>query len=143
MKDNVATFSGGEPLNEEEMALLARIADAMHSDVPCTGCRYCCDGCPMGLDIPALLQRYNEARFSASMNLGISIEALPEDKRPSACVGCGQCAQVCPQGIDIPAAMKDFAEICAALPSWEEICRQRDEAARKSGGKDSSSSAGD
>ena len=29
MKDNVATFSGGEPLNEEEMALLARIADAI------------------------------------------------------------------------------------------------------------------
>ena len=134
MVDNVATFSGGEPLSEEEVALLARVADALHQGVPCTGCRYCCDGCPMGLDIPMLLKYYNDAKFQPSMNLGIAIEALPEDKRPSACVGCGQCAQVCPQGIDIPGAMQDFAEICAKLPSWAEISRQREEAARKSRG---------
>ena len=134
MVDNVATFSGGEPLSEEEVALLARVADALHQGVPCTGCRYCCDGCPMGLDIPMLLKYYNDAKFQPSMNLGIEIEALPEDKRPSACVGCGQCAQVCPQGIDIPGAMQDFAEICAKLPSWAEISRQREEAARKSRG---------
>ena len=134
MVDNVATFSGGEPLSEEEVALLARVADALHQGVPCTGCRYCCDGCPMGLDIPMLLKYYNDAKFQPSMNLGIAIEALPEDKRPAACVGCGQCAQVCPQRIDIPGAMQDFAEICAKLPSWAEISRQREEAARKSRG---------
>ena len=88
----------------------------------------------MGLDIPMLLKYYNDAKFQPSMNLGIAIEALPEDKRPAACVGCGQCAQVCPQRIDIPGAMQDFAEICAKLPSWAEISRQREEAARKSGG---------
>ena len=129
MKDNVATFERGAALTPEETALLAHIADSMHSVVPCTGCRYCCEGCPMGLDIPTLLKYYNEAKYAATLNLSMSIEAMQEDKRPSACVGCGQCAQVCPQGIDIPAAMQEFAGILATLPSWAEISRKRAEAA--------------
>ena len=129
MKDNVATFERGAALTPEETALLAHIADSMHSGVPCTGCRYCCEGCPMGLDIPTLLKYYNEAKYAATLNLSMSIEAMQEDKRPSACVGCGQCAQVCPQGIDIPAAMQEFAGILATLPSWAEISRKRAEAA--------------
>ena len=132
MKDNVATFETGEPLNAEETALLARIAESMHSGVPCTGCRYCCEGCPMGLDIPTLLKYYNEAKYAATLNLSMSIEAMPEDKRPSACVGCGQCAQVCPQGIDIPSAMRELTEILSKLPSWAEISRKRAEAAAAS-----------
>ena len=130
MKDNVATFSGGAALNEEETALLARVADALHDGVPCTGCRYCCEGCPMGLNIPMLLKYYNEAKFSLSMTVGNGISSLPEDKKPSACVACGQCAQVCPQNIDIPTALQELASLCATLPSWEEICRQRAEAAK-------------
>ena len=45
--------------------------------------------------------------------------------------GCGACAAVCPQNIDIPAAMAELAETIAKMPSWAEMCRQREEAARK------------
>ena len=55
--------------------------------------------------------RYNEAKFSPNFNIGMRLEALPEDKRPAACVGCGQCARVCPQNIDIPAALADLNEV--------------------------------
>jgi len=56
---------------------------------------------------------------------------MPEDKKPSACIGCGACAAICPQKIDIPAAMKDFADILASRPKWADMCREREEAARK------------
>ena len=85
----------------------------------------------MGLDIPMLLKLYNEAKFSPNFNIGMRVEALPEDKRPAACVGCGQCARVCPQNIDIPAALADLTEVLKKIPSWADICRQREEAARR------------
>lgn len=131
MQDNVRTFSEGQPLSREEKELLLELAEGMKDSVPCTACRYCCDGCPAGLDIPDLLRAYNELRFSAAVNVAMRIEFLPEDKKPTACIGCGQCAQICPQKIDIPGAMQDLAKRLARIPSWAEICREREEAARK------------
>ena len=131
MVDNVKTFSAPKPLTAEETALLLDIAEGMKDSIPCTACRYCCDGCPAGLDIPGLISTYNELRFSAAVNVAMRIEFMPEDKKPSACIGCGQCTQMCPQNIDIPGAMKDFTEKLSKLPSWAEICRQREAAAKK------------
>jgi len=131
MKDNVKTFSSGEPLTEAERDKLYAVAETMKNSVPCTGCRYCCDGCPQGLDIPLLLATYNEARVATSINVGMRIEALPEEKRPAACISCGKCAQVCPQQIDVPLALKDFSSILTKMPSWAELCRQRDEEAKR------------
>lgn len=133
MVDNVKTFSEDKPLTAEETALLLDIAEGMKDSIPCTGCRYCCDGCPAGLDIPGLISTYNEIRFSPAVNVAMRIEFMPEDKKPTACIGCGQCTQMCPQNIDVPGALKDFAEKLNKLPSWAEICRQREEAAK--GGK--------
>ena len=131
MEDNVRTFEERRPLTDQEEKVLLDIAQGMYGAVPCTACRYCCDGCPMGLDIPMLLKLYNEAKFSPNFNIGMRVEALPEDKRPAACVGCGQCARVCPQNIDIPAALADLNEVLKKIPSWADICREREEAARR------------
>lgn len=131
MKDNVKTFSEHKPLSEKEIAALLDIAEGMKDSIPCTACRYCCDGCPMGLDIPMLLATYNEIRFSPAVNVSMRIEFMDEEKKPSACIGCGKCSQICPQNIDIPGAMKDFSEKLSKLPSWAEICRQREAAAKK------------
>ena len=128
MVDNVHTYQAEKPLTEQERALLAGIAEDLKDSVPCTACRYCCDGCPMALDIPALLAQYNNIRFSPDIISTMRVEALPVDKRPSACIGCGKCAQICPQKIDIPKIMEDFSAMISKLPSWEEICRQREAA---------------
>ena len=130
MVNNVKTFSEDKPLTEEETALLLDIAEGMKDSVPCTACRYCCDGCPAGLDIPGLISTYNEIRFSPAVNVAMRIEFMPEDKKPTACIGCGQCTQMCPQNIDVPGALKDFAKKLSKLPSWAEICRQREAAAK-------------
>lgn len=126
MKDNIHTFEEEKPLSDQERTLLAEIAEGLKSAVPCTACRYCCDGCPMGLDIPTLLSRYNDFRFSPDTISIMRVEAMPEDKRPSACVGCGKCSQTCPQKIDIPGIMQEFSASLAKLPSWEALCRQRE-----------------
>jgi len=131
MLDNVKTFSEEKPLTEDEFSLLLNIAEGMKNSIPCTGCRYCCDGCPMELDIPMLLSTYNELRFAATVNSAMRIEFLAEDKKPSACLGCGACTAICPQNIDIPASLQELTETIKKLPSWAEICRQREEAAKK------------
>ena len=129
--DNVHTFTEEKPQTVEEATLLAEIAEELKNALPCTRCRYCCEGCPMQLDIPMLIHAYNDLKFAGSMTVSMQMDALPEDKRPSACIGCGACAAICPQKIDIPAAMTELAEKLASMPSWAELCRQREEAARK------------
>ena len=126
MMDNVDTFEQRQPLNQEETDLLLQLAEEMKNAIPCTGCRYCCDGCPIGLDIPTMMSICSDIRFAPVVNSVMVIEALPEDKKPSACIACGKCTKVCPQGIDIPAVMKELAQRLEAMPTWVEICRQRE-----------------
>jgi len=129
MVDNVNTFETYSPLSEEETTLVLDIAEELKDAVPCTACRYCCDGCPMGLNIPMLIETYNDLRLGTNVNLSMRVEALPANKLPSACIGCGKCAKVCPQNINIPDVIKKAAELFKTLPSWIEISRQREEAA--------------
>ena len=135
MRENVDTFTEDRPLTEVERAALLALAEGMKNSVPCTACRYCCDGCPRGLDIPAMIAAYNEVRFQPGGNVGMRFDALPEDKRPAACVACGKCAKACPQGIDVPAAIQALAGAIANGPSWAEICKLRAEEARQSRGR--------
>ena len=131
MQDNIKTFSEEKPLTGEEQALLLDIAEGMKDSVPCTACRYCIDGCPMGLDIPTFLATYNELRIAPSTNAVMHIEFTEESKKPSACIACGKCTRICPQNIDIPGALKDLSDKISKLPTWTDICRQREEAAKK------------
>ncbi len=131
MEDNVSTFAQRLPLTQEENALIMAIAEGMKDSVPCTACRYCCDGCPMGLDIPGLIKLYNEFRINPAVNVGMRVEYLPAEKQPAACIGCGQCTRMCPQNIDVPGALADFAQRLKTIPTWAELCRQREEAAKR------------
>ena len=131
LAENISTFETRRPLNDKETDLLLSVAEELKDSVPCTACRYCCKGCPLDLDIPMLLGIYNEVRFSPSFTAAMGLDALPEDKKPAACIGCGQCSMICPQKIDIPGAMKDFVNRLSEIPTWADICRQRDEASRK------------
>ena len=132
MVENVDTFTQDQPLTEAEAAALLELAEGMKDAVPCTACRYCCDGCPMGLDIPAMIAACNEARFALSSNVRMRFDALPEDKRPAACIACGKCSRTCPQGIDVPAVLKELAQAIEKIPDWAQVCREREEEARKS-----------
>lgn len=111
MLDNIHTFETDKPLNEQEMAALFGIAEDMlkRSNLPCTACHYCVSHCPKGLDIPELLELYNEHVFTGGGFLApMALQALPVEKLPSSCVGCRSCEAVCPQQIKISEALADF-----------------------------------
>ena len=112
MMENLHTFETDQPLNEKEMAVLLSLASDMtrRTALPCTACRYCTTHCPKGLNIPWLLELYNEHIFTGGGFIApMALMSLPEDKKPSACIGCRSCEKVCPQQIKISEAMKDFS----------------------------------
>ncbi len=129
MEDNLKTFSEHRPLSAEELALLGEVADSISRQIPCTGCRYCCAGCPMELDIPMLLSTANDMAVSSSFNTVARYAVLPPEKAAGACIGCGQCAAACPQKIDIPRQMQLLHQLMSSHKTWEEVCRERAAAA--------------
>ncbi len=131
LEDNIKTFSNDIPLTEEEVAALYDIAEGLKKSVPCTGCKYCVKDCPMGLDIPMLLEIYNDLAYAPGVNTASKIEFMPEDKQPSACIACGACARNCPQNIDIPEKLKELSKMLETIPSWRKISEERAEAARR------------
>ncbi len=112
LKKNLATYESIKPLNEKEMTALADIASGMlgKATLPCTACHYCVSHCPKQLDIPNLIELYNEHCFTGGGFLApMALMAVPEEKQPSACIACRSCEKVCPQNIKISEAMADFS----------------------------------
>lgn len=128
VEDNLRTFRKKWPLTAGERDVLLEIAEDLKKGVPCTACRYCCDGCPAGLDIPYLLQCYNDYKYAQSLPPSMRIDGLDEEKRPAACIGCGQCTHACPQGIDVPSALAELAGMYENGPHWSEQVKLRQKA---------------
>ena len=65
----------------------------------------------MGLDIPWIIELYNEHVYSGGGFIApMALESVAENKLPSACLGCRACEEVCPQGIRISEMMSDFTK---------------------------------
>ena len=113
LRQNIATYETEKPLNDEEMSLILGVAQKMteKDTLPCTACRYCTTHCPMQLDIPMLIELYNEFNYvKGAFVPQMVIKSLPEEKRPAACLSCRACEEVCPQNIKISEMMSDFTE---------------------------------
>ena len=85
----------------------------------------------MGLDIPLLLSSYNEIKVVPSVNAVMNIQFMEENKKPTACISCGKCTKICPQNIDVPNVLRDLSQRVEKIPSWADICLEREEAARR------------
>ncbi len=112
LNDNISTFSDAEPLSEEDMKTLmhACMVFKKNLSVPCTVCRYCCDDCAAGIDIPAVLSVYNDYKVDGGRGILRRIDELETKGKPQDCIECGMCKKHCPQNIDIPAIMKEIEE---------------------------------
>ncbi|MBQ9008984.1 MAG: aldo/keto reductase [Clostridia bacterium] len=108
--ENVETFREPNPVSQPEKELLQEVAESMLSWVPCTGCRYCTEGCPMELDIPRMITAYNGLKNGDHM-AGYRPEEEDPSLDPGRCIGCGSCASICPQNIGIPEIMRELAQM--------------------------------
>ena len=115
MEDNMNTFKNFEPLSDEEKAAIDKVIEAMFrvEQVGCTACRYCVDGCPMGISIPDIISAINTRRkFPGDMRPQFFYNGLVSGKsHASDCIGCGQCEGVCPQHLPIIEILKEGAEM--------------------------------
>lgn len=110
VKENARIFSQPAFLGAPERLALERAAEVLRTTlgVACSACRYCCDACPAALNIPLLIQGYNEYKLSGET---WRLAELTHATGPSACLRCGVCLKYCPQKIDIPEVMSAFAKV--------------------------------
>ena len=111
IEDNMRDVS---PLCEEELAALQRVTQILNGvgAVPCTGCRYCVNHCPMSIPIPDCFAVYNDLkRFpDDGWKMAHAYRELEKKVPLSSCIACGSCADHCPQHIEIPQRLKQIAE---------------------------------
>ena len=117
LRDNTSFMADLVPLTREGRAMLERCADIInnYTAVPCTACRYCTEGCPMGIDIPNIFSMYN-AHMKAKLlhSWGDKSkegyrEYITEHPKASDCVQCRQCEGACPQHLPVVKLLRDVA----------------------------------
>ncbi len=90
-------------LTAADLELVARVRDAYRNlrPIPCTECRYC-QPCPNGVDIPRILQMYNDGiMLDARERARFLYSLTSESDRAHNCADCGECEEKCPQQIPI------------------------------------------
>lgn len=113
LEDNINTFSDFLPFGDEEFAAAGRAREIIRKvrQVPCTGCNYCAEVCPMSIPISENFSSYNKY-LAAKITREDAKSALPKDGVLAGdCIKCGKCEQICPQNIDIREQLEKIAKL--------------------------------
>lgn len=115
--DNTSYMEDFKPLNDEEQALIKKAVEIINKsiEIPCTGCSYCTEGCPMHIAIPKYFSLYNADKQEVATKgwtpQGEYYARLTNDfGKASECIGCGQCESVCPQHLPIIENLQKVAD---------------------------------
>lgn len=115
MEDNLSYMKHFKPLSNEERKIIRQAIDEINKIplIPCTGCRYCVEGCPQKVAIPEIFRSYNDYK------LYNNLEGAKDHYRwvtggkgkASDCIACGSCQSRCPQHISIIEDLKEIAGV--------------------------------
>ena len=113
--DNISYMKEFKPLSEAEQNTIKeaqKVLDAIES-IPCTACRYCTPGCPMGIEIPDIFKAMNWYKIYGMKDKAKNrYEGIIEKSaKASVCIGCGQCEGVCPHQLPIMEYLKECADV--------------------------------
>lgn len=115
LMDNISYMKEFVPMNAEETELVHKAAEMIKDSIaiPCTGCSYCTEGCPMQIAIPDLSRVYNKSKRGEITDVEANEEyrQLTESGgKARECLACGQCQVACPQHLEIINYLKDVAK---------------------------------
>ena len=115
--DNTGYMQDFAPLTQQEQAVIAQVVGIINASIaiPCTGCSYCTEGCPMHIAIPKYFSLYNaemqELKEKDFTSQGTYYDNLTlKFGKASDCIACGQCESVCPQHLPIIENLKRVAK---------------------------------
>lgn len=114
LEDNISFMKDFEPLNEKEREAIEKVCDIFKKQnlIPCTGCRYCTDGCPQNIRIPDLFASMNDKKQFKNWNAAFYYHNVHtvHGGKASDCIQCGQCEAACPQHLPIRDLLMDVAK---------------------------------
>ncbi|SHH54863.1 hypothetical protein SAMN02745823_00250 [Sporobacter termitidis DSM 10068] len=105
MQDNLRTVQHLKPFSDAEVQAVGDAAELLRSSprIPCTGCRYCVEGCPSKINIPMMMNLYSDYLvYKTTANVDHVYEIFTNNgAKAKDCVACRSCEEHCPQKIEI------------------------------------------
>lgn len=113
MNDNLSYMADFKPLTDGEQQVISKVVDVLNSlpTIPCTGCKYCVDGCPQKINIPGVFNSRNCATLYGNLD-NAKFEynwATKDGGKAGDCIQCGSCQKHCPQHLEIIELLKEAA----------------------------------
>lgn len=115
--DNTSYMENFVSLSQQELSTIREVISIINASVtiPCTGCSYCINDCPMNIAIPKYFSLYNadmqELESKAwTAQLMLYGHLSEQFGKASQCIGCGKCENMCPQHLPIRKWLQDVAK---------------------------------
>ena len=111
--DNTSYMRSFRPLSAQEEKICEQAARIIRdkTEIACTGCAYCTEGCPRHIAIPKYFALYNEwEREGRKNDAPARYAALTKEfGKASDCIRCRQCERHCPQHLPITKYLESVA----------------------------------
>jgi len=115
VEENTGFMENFVPLTPAEEKVLHEAAAVIRGSIaiPCTGCRYCVDGCPQKISIPDYFALYNDQKqFGLKpMHATYYRNLIRRHGKAADCVACKQCEAHCPQHLPVAALMSEVSQV--------------------------------